>query len=61
MSLCHNIDSDHLCYICLASFTSPANLFPESQYLVPEVLLFKLVQKTCTKESFFTFYRIKHQ
>ena len=43
------IDSNHLCYIYLASFTSPANLFPESWYLVPLILPSKLVQKTCTK------------
>ena len=27
-------DLDHLCYIYLASYSSPANLSPESQFLV---------------------------
>ena len=42
-------DSDHLCYINWASFTTSADLSPESRYLVPLVLSFKLVPKTCTK------------
>ena len=44
-----NIDSDHLCYIYLAIYYSPAGLSYESIYLVPWVLPLKLVQKTCTK------------
>ena len=42
-------DSDHLCYVYLASYPSPADLSTEGQYLVLWVLPFKLVQKTCTK------------
>ena len=44
------MDSDHLCYIYLESFTSPADLSTESGYLVSLVLPFKLLQKTCTKD-----------
>ena len=41
------IDSDHLSYIYLAIYPSPAELFLERQYLVPQVLPLKLVQKFC--------------
>ena len=44
------IDADHLCYIYLASYSSPTNLSLESLYLFPLVLSFKLVQKTCFKK-----------
>ena len=37
----------------MAIFTSPADLSPESWYLVPQVLPFKLVQKTCMKLGVF--------
>ena len=42
---CKYIDSDHLCYIYVASYPSPADVSPQ----IPYILLFKLVQKTCTK------------
>ena len=42
-------DSDHMCYIYIASYSSPADLSPESLSLVRIWLPFNLVQKICTK------------
>ena len=45
LQLSKSIDSDHLYYIYLASYSSPEDLSLESRYLVSQVLSFKPVQK----------------
>ena len=52
LQLSKYIDLDHLCYICLASSSSPTNLSTKSLYLSHLVLPFKLEQKTGTIENF---------
>ena len=49
----HHIESDHLCYIYLASCPSPSDLSPESPYLVPQVVqaCTKVLCKRCSTTS----------